>query len=193
MSLHGLMCQYELSNEAFLVTSAIAFGYPMPKSVPTAAGQQDKWGDIALNGSSSVRIKTHNRIANEVASIARESGTQMEAGEKFVPVVQVSVTAACGRHQARPGPRMERGDIVTKHGGIVPDNPKYRLDRWTRLVMDAILCHVYTSRDHCFKKNTLKYWQCSMNRKYTYLLVIDQGSPLLLWFRLLSAKWKEIS
>ena len=37
MSLHGLMCQYELSNEAFLVTSAIAFGYPMPKSVPTAA------------------------------------------------------------------------------------------------------------------------------------------------------------
>jgi hypothetical protein len=166
MSLHGLMCQYELSNEAFLVTSAIAFGYPMPKSVPTAAGQQDKWGDIALNGSSSVRIKTHNRIAYEVASIARESGIQMEAGEKFVPVVQVSVTAAGGRRQARPGPRMGRGDIVTKHGGIVPDNPKYRLDRWTRLVMDAILCHVYTSRDHCFKKNTLKYWQRSKNRKY---------------------------
>ena len=165
MSLHGLMCQYELSNEAFLVTSAIAFGYPMPKSVPTAAGQQDKWGDIALNGSSSVRIKTHNRIAYEVASIARESGIQMEAGEKFVPVVQVSVTAAGGRRQARPGPRMGRGDIVTKHGGIVPDNPKYRLDRWTRLVMDAILCHVYTSRDHCFKKNTLKYWQRSKYRQ----------------------------
>ena len=91
-----------------------------------------------------------------MASIAHESGIQMEAGEKFVPVVQVSVTAAGGRRQARPGPRMGRGDFVTKHGGIVPDNPKYRLDRWTRLVMDAILCHVYTTRDHCFKKNTLK-------------------------------------
>ena len=90
----------------------------------------------------------------------------MEAGEKDVPVVQVSVTAACGRRQARPGPRMGRGDIVTKHGGIVPDNPKYLLDRWTRLVMDAILCHVYTTRDHGFKKNTLKWWQCSKNRKY---------------------------
>ena len=133
MSLHGLMCQYELSNEAFLVTSAIAFGYPMHMSVPTAVGQQDKWGDIALNGSSSARIKTHNRIANEVASIASESGIQMEAGEKFVPVVQVSVTTASGRRQARPGPRMGRGDIVMKHGGIVPDNPKYRLDRWTCL------------------------------------------------------------
>ena len=60
----------------------------------------------------------------------------MEAGEKFVPVVQVSVTAASGRHQARPGPRIGRGDIITKHGGIVSDNPKYRLDRWTCLVMD---------------------------------------------------------
>ena len=60
----------------------------------------------------------------EVASIALESEIQMEAGEKFVPVVQVSVTAAGGRRQSRPGPRMGRGDIVTKHGGIVPDNPK---------------------------------------------------------------------
>ena len=49
-----------LSNEAFLVTSAIAFWYPMPKSVPMVAGQQDKWGDIALNGSSSVCIKIQN-------------------------------------------------------------------------------------------------------------------------------------
>ena len=31
--------------------------------------------------------------------------------------------------------------------------------------MDAILCHVYTSRDHCFKKNTLKCCQRSKNRK----------------------------
>ena len=61
---------------------------------------------------------------------------------------------------------MGRGDIVTKHGGIVPDSPNYRLDRWTRLVIDAILCHVNTSRDHCFKKNTLKYWQHSKNRRY---------------------------
>ena len=165
MSLHALMCPYELSNEAFLVTSAIAFGYPMPKSVPTAS-PQDKWGDAALSASSSARIKTHNRIANEVASIARESGIQMEAGEKFVPIVPISVSAAAGRRQVRPGPRMGRGDIVTKHGGIIPDNPKYRLDRWTRLVMDAILCHVYTARDHCFKKNILKYWQQTKNRKY---------------------------
>ena len=131
-----------------------------------STGQQDKWGDIALNGSSSVRIKTHNRIPNEVASIARESGIQMEAGEKFVPVVQVSVTAAGGSSQARPGPHMGCCDIITKHGGIVPDNPKYHLDRWTLLGMDATFCHVYTSHDHCFKKNTLKYWQRSKNRKY---------------------------
>ena len=123
-------------------------------------------GYLALNGLSSARIKTHNRIANEVASIARESGIQMEGGVKYVPVVQVSVTTAGGRRQARPGPQMGRGDIVTIHGGFVPDNQKYRLDRWTRLVMDAILCHVYTSRDHCYKMNTLKCWQHSKNRKY---------------------------
>ena len=35
-----------------------------------------------------------------------------------------------------------------------------------RVVYFLGLCHVYTSRDHCFKKNTLKYWQRSKNRKY---------------------------
>ena len=94
MSLHGLMCQYELSNETFLVTSAITL------ALVSSYGSRAAVRDIALNGSSSARIKTHNRIANEVASIARESGIQMEAGEKFVPVVQVSVTAAGGRRQA---------------------------------------------------------------------------------------------
>ena len=138
MSLHALLCQSELSSEAFPVTSAITLGYPMPKSVPIVS-QHDKWGDATLNSSSSAHIKTHNRIINKVATIARESGIQMEAGEKFVPIVPISVSAKGRRRQVMPGPRMGRGDIVTKHGRIVPDNPKYRLDRWTRLVMDAIL------------------------------------------------------
>ena len=109
------------------------------------------------------------------------AGIQMEAGEMFVPVVQVSVTAACGRSQARPGPRMGRGDIVTEHGGMVPDNPKYRLDRWTRtrLVMDAISCHVYTSRDHGFKK-ILSNIGSIQRIENTDQLIIEQGSPLLL-------------
>ena len=62
---------------------------------------------------------------------ARESGIQMEAGVKFVPIVPISVTATGGCRQVMPGPRMGRGDVVTKHGGLVPDNPKYRFDRWT--------------------------------------------------------------
>ena len=128
MSLHALMCQSELSNEAFLVTSAIALRYPIPKSVPIDS-QHDKLGDATLNSSSSAHIKTHNKIANEVATIARESGIQMEGGKKFVPIVPISVSVTGGRRQVMPGPRMGRGGIVTKHGEIVPNNPKYRLDR----------------------------------------------------------------
>ena len=165
MSIHALTCQSELSNEAFLVSCTLAFGYPMPRSVPSA-DDNDKWGDQILNGSSAARIRTHNKIADAAAKIARDSGIQME-GEKSVPVVEVSVTAAGGRRQLRPGPRLGRGDIITKHRGIVPDNPKDRLNRWTRLVLDAILCHVYRTSDHCFKKNNLKTWRQSKNRKYS--------------------------
>ena len=83
MSIHALTCQSELSNEAFLVSCALAFGYPMPRLVPSA-DDNDKWGDQILNGLSAARIRTHNKIADAAAKIARDSGIQME-GEKSVP------------------------------------------------------------------------------------------------------------
>ena len=47
-------------------------------------------------------------------------------------MVPISVSATGGCRQVMPGPQMGLGDTVTKHGGIVPDNPKYRLDRWKK-------------------------------------------------------------
>ena len=114
-----------------------------------------------------------------MASIARESGIQVEAGEKLVPVVQVSVTAACGRRQAKPGPRMGRGEIITKYGDTVPDNPNIALTGG--LVLSWMLSSaMFTLLVITSSWRILANIGSVQRIENTDLLIVEQGSSLLL-------------
>ena len=80
MGLFALLCPYELSNEAFITSTALLTGTPVPHARFLQANFQDYanidvFGDFLLNSSnhaSSSRIHSHNCIAKLIAELASQ-------------------------------------------------------------------------------------------------------------------------
>jgi hypothetical protein len=158
----ALTCPFELSNEAFETTTAIVLGYPVPHArfLRTHVQQypdMDNWADRALNSSahaSNTRRTTHDRIAQELAHIATQAGIPATSIEHNIPYLdEIS---------------HKRADLMTLTGGIISDNSLYGLSsRYTRLIMDVRLGHVFTTESHHVKEHTLREMERDKRRKYT--------------------------
>ena len=91
MGLFGLLCPYELSNEAFVTSASIVLETPLPHARYLLGNMHtyshiDVFGDFLLNNSahaSSSRFQSHNCIANLLADLACQHG--IPATTKSVP------------------------------------------------------------------------------------------------------------
>ena len=163
MGLFALTCPYELSNQAVLTSSAILFGYPVPHARYLLAreadyGHIDVWGDALLNGPAHAAGSwqaSHNRVAEEVAQIASTGGISTTANETDIPTVSVS--------------SRKRGDLMTRRGGRIPLRPSPPFDRFTRLVMDVKLGHVFATDTHAPKPSSIRDMEQAKRGKYTDL------------------------
>jgi hypothetical protein len=87
-SLFSLTCFYELSNQAFLTTSALLLDIPNPYALFLRTTQPnytntDKWADELLNKSahaSASRPTTHAFFSQELTKIANNSGVLTTCG-----------------------------------------------------------------------------------------------------------------
>ena len=161
MGLFALTCPYELSNQAVLTSSALLFGYPVPHARYLKAREPDYhgidlWGDALLNVPSHAAgswHSSHNRIAQELAHIATAGGIPTTAIETQIPTT--SDTSG------------QRGDLMTKVGGRIPLRCSPPFDRFTRLVMDVQLGHVFATHAHVLKPETLRSMELAKRRKYS--------------------------
>ena len=163
MGLFALTCPYELSNQAVLTSSALRLGYPVPharylKAREAAYHHIDLWGDALLNNPSHAAgswQSSHNRVAQELAHIATAGGIPTTAIESQIPTV--SDTSG------------KRGDLMTKVGGRIPLRCTPPFDRFTRLVLDVQLGHVFATQGHVLKPQTLQSMERAKRVKYTDL------------------------
>ena len=138
-SLFSLTCFYELSNQAFINSTCLLFGIPLPHAIylkttqPTYA-QCDIWGDALLNKSThaaETRKTTHTLLAQELTKIANKCGVPTTCNESRLPFRDEG-TQNCSR---------KRADMMTLcNCGITP-NPILNFHRTTHLVMDVTICH----------------------------------------------------
>ena len=115
----------------------------------------DLWADTALNSSihaSNTRKITHDRLAQELASIASGAGIQTSSQERYVPY--------------RDDDSRKRADLITLVGGIVPPSTTKGFTRYTRLIMDVKIGHTYESRNHTPKPNMIKEMEQLKRRKF---------------------------
>ena len=160
MVLHSLTCPFELSNEAFQILMAVQLGIPVPHAVFMAEnlqnGGRDVWGDYLMNSPKVVgnaRKRTHDAFVRDIAKIACEAGIPTSGWEREVPYADA------------PGDKRVRGDFITQRGGLVPDNVRYRFDKFTQLVGDAKIGHVY-DLNHKPKTCNLNDFQNKKINKY---------------------------
>ena len=59
-----------------------------------------------------------------------------------------------------------KGDLITTRGGLVRNNAGRNFNSQTLLVMDFRLVHVFQTRDHVFKTNTLEKTEKAKRNKY---------------------------
>ena len=161
MGLFALTCSNELSNPAVLTSSALLFGYPVPHALfleqndPAYTGI-DVWGDSLLNSSTHAAgtwHTSHNRLAEELAQIATSGGISTTAIEAQIPCINSS--------------SRQRGDMMTRGGGRVPLKPSPHFNRYTRLIMDVQLGHVFATGNHVFKSSSIKDMETHKRGKYT--------------------------
>ena len=152
-----MLCPLELSNAAFITSSALLLGTPVPHALylrnqsPSYA-QIDVFGDRLLNDSTHAatsRTHSHNFIAKLLADLATQYG---------IPTSVKNVPFADSNSQ-------RRADLVTCRGGLVRPNPSLNFDRGTLLVMDFELGHTYDS-SHSFKLNNLTTMENLKRSKY---------------------------
>ena len=142
MGLFALTCPYELSNPAVLTSLAILLGYPVPharylKDKEVEYHRIDLWGDSLLNGSSHAAgtwHSSHNRVAQELAQIASLGG---------IPTIAIEAQIPCISATSR-----KRGDMMARVGGRIPLQGSQHFDRFTRLIMDVHLGHVFKTLQH---------------------------------------------
>ena len=105
----------------------------------------DLWGDSLLNGPAHAAGSwqaSHNRVAQELARIASTGGISTTAAEVEIPTVSSS--------------SRKRGDLMTRRGGRIPLCPSPPFDRFTRLVMDVKLGHVFDTVSHTPKPRSIR-------------------------------------
>ena len=160
MGLFALTCPYELSNPAVLTSSALLLGYPVPHArflmeQEAEYSEINGWGDRLLNWSrhaAGTWHSSHNRIAQELAQIATGGGISTTATEAQIPCISAT--------------SRRRGDMMTRSGGRVPLQVSPHFDRFTRLIMDVQLGHVFRTKDHVFKPSSIREMETSKRRKY---------------------------
>ena len=162
-SLFSLTCFYELSNQAFLTTSALLLDIPVPHTLYLLATQPnyitiDIWADALLNKSahaSDSRSTTHALFAQELTKIANNSGVLSTCVESRLPYRDAGIDK----------PTRKRADMMTLTGcGVIP-NAQRNFSAKTRLIMDVTIGHVFDTH-HNFKPNTLRNLATSKCIKY---------------------------
>ena len=116
----------------------------------------DVWGDSLLNSSTHAAgtwHTSHNRLAEELAQIATSGGIFTTAIETQIPCINSS--------------SRQRGDMMTRGGGRVPLKPSPHFNRYTRLIMDVQLGHVFATGNHVFKSSSIKDMETHKRGKYT--------------------------
>ena len=162
-SLFSLTCFYELSNQAFLTTSALLLDIPVPHALYLRATQPnyitaDIWADALLNKSahaSDSRSTTHALFAQELTKMANNSGVLSTCVESRLPYRDAGIDK----------PTRKRADMMTLTGcGVIP-NAQRNFSANTRLIMDVTIGHVFDTH-HNFKPNTLRNLAASKCIKY---------------------------
>ena len=162
MGLFALTSHQELSNNAFLTSSALVFGYPIPyarflKEHVGGYGDYDLWGDLLLNNAthaSRSRILSHNIVSQELAHIASGGGIPTTAKQTEIPM------ADDDSHS--------RGDLMTLVGGRIPLKPSSEFSSSSLLIMDFTLRHVFTG-EHVFKADVISEAEKAKRNKYADL------------------------
>jgi len=163
MGLFSLTCPYELSNEAILTSTAFLLGYPVPQArflKDQVQGYEtiDIWGDSLLNtaahGAAAWKA-THNNIAMEIASIATGGGVSTIAVERRIPYCEST--------------SRKRGDMMTTVGGLIPLSRRRQFNNYTKIVMDVMLGHTFSTEGHAIKKNTIKNMERYKRKKFRNL------------------------
>jgi hypothetical protein len=152
-SLFSLTCFYELSNQAFLTTSALLLDIPIPharylRDTQAAYAKTDVWADALLNKSAhaaETRNSTHMLFAQELTQIANSCGIPSTCVESRLPYRDEGVTK----------PTRKRADMMTLTGCGISPNAQYNFSTDTRLIMDVTIGHVFDS-NHKYKPNTLQ-------------------------------------
>ena len=120
-SLFSLTSFYELSNEAFLTSTSIILGIPVPHALYLQATQRqysntDVWADSLLNKSNHAadsRKSTHAKLAQELTKIAIECGIPTTCNESRLPY----------RDEGQDQQSRKRADMITLTGcGINPNS-----------------------------------------------------------------------
>ena len=152
-----MLCPFELSNAAFITSSALLLGTPVPHALYLRANnplyaQFDVFGDKLLNDSSHAshsRTQSHDHITSVLADLATQHG--LPTSIKNVPFAD--------SHSQR------RADLVTCRGGLVRPNPRLNFGPSTLLVMDFELGHTFTS-SHQFKPQNIANMELQKRSKY---------------------------
>ena len=161
-SLFSLTCFYELSNQAFLTTSALLY-IPIPhalffRTTQTNYTNTDKWADGLLNKSEHAadsRRTTHAFFAQELTKIANNSGILTTCVESGLPYRDAGIDK----------PTRKQADMMPLTGCGVTPNAQRNFSKDTRLIMDVTIGHVFDTH-HNFKPNTLRNLANSKCLKY---------------------------
>mmetsp|Transcript_52383 Transcript_52383/g.109281 ORF Transcript_52383/g.109281 Transcript_52383/m.109281 type:complete len:515 (-) Transcript_52383:93-1637(-) len=162
-SLFSLTSFYELSNEAFLTSTSLLLGIPIPHAIYLQATQpeyakSDIWADSLLNKSkhaAETRKTTHTKFAQELTRIASECGIPTTCNESRLPY----------RDEGQTQKTRKRADLMTLTGGVIPTNFRFDFTSNTRLIMDVTIGHTFDLAHH-FKAKTLQTMEASKRRKY---------------------------
>jgi hypothetical protein len=147
----SLTCPNELSNPAFLTSTALLLGIPVPHARVLQTQREyssiDPWADMLLNDSSHAtnsRWASHNAISVLIAEQATNHGITTSAAPRLVPIAKEDTS--------------QKGDLATLVSGVLCKRDHQAPDRsfsdTARLVLDFTLGHTYEG-DHTLKTDTL--------------------------------------
>jgi hypothetical protein len=162
--LFSLTCFYELSNQAFLTTSALLLDITIPYALYLRATQQnnattDIWAYALLNKSayaSDSRGTTHAFfLQKNLQKIANNSSVLTPFVESRLPYRDAGIVKLIRK----------RADMMTSTGCKVIPNAQRNFSANTRLILEVTIGHVFDTH-HRFKPNRLQILANSKCVKY---------------------------
>ena len=171
----ALTSSHELSNPAVETCLALQLGFPIPhvrflREHVQGLRDMDPFGDQALNDSvhaSNTRTSSHDKIAQELATIASEAGIPTTALQKNVPFTYDESDGPPRPDQ----PQRRRGDVATTVGGVLKPCPEQPwINNFTRIILDVKLGHMYQSANgshpRLLKPTAISSMETSKRTKY---------------------------